>query len=249
MATYLKSYNTRSEGANAIADALGIDMLGRDIDILKFKPNTTIINWGCGGASYPEHVRVINKGEAISRAVNKLETFKALEKNDVNHPDWTTSYVVAASWIARGFKVCARMRLEGKDGEGLILCTKLTELPRDAKAYTKFVKASAEYRINVCNDTTMGVQLKVQAKGEKIKCNDIRTGGNGYGFELLDEADIPKGIRPVARAAVSAVGLDFGGVDLIVAMDGTPYVLEVNTAPELTPAMVKKYASELASMI
>jgi glutathione synthase/RimK-type ligase-like ATP-grasp enzyme len=117
-----------------------------------------------------------------------------------------------------------------------------------AKLYTKFVKAKAEYRINICNNRTVGVQLKVQANGEKIKNEDIKTGGNGYGFRLLAEHEIPKGIRPVARAAIAALGLDFGGVDLILTVDGRALVLEVNTAPELTPAMVTAYANALGAM-
>ena len=34
--------------------------------------------------------------------------------------------------------------------------------------------------------------------------------------------------------AMEAVGLDFGAVDVVITEDGTPYVLEINTAPELT---------------
>lgn len=250
---YILPYKAASKSANLLADEMGIDIIGKHVELNRVRPGTVIINWGKGeiGPQYAG-VRVINKPEAICRAVNKRTTFDALRNARVPHPEWTTEKRVAGDWLNRG-KVCARTTLEGKDGEGLILLKehktdwfgRALPLP-DAPIYTKFIPARAEYRINVCNDTTVGVQLKVP-QGNNPN-HDIKTGGNGYGFRLLNENEIPRGIRPVARAAIAALGLDFGGVDLIVGADGNPYILEVNSAPELTPAMVKAYARELGRM-
>lgn len=248
---YVLPYKTASKSANALADALGWDMIGRDIDLVKGKSSITIVNWGKGDLA-PKYAacRVINKPSAICTAVNKLDTFNALRTANVPTPEWTTTKSVARQWLADRIKVCARTQLEGKDGSGLVLVGptdgwSAPVLP-DAPLYTKFTPARNEYRINVCNDRTVGVQLKVPTATNAN--SDIKTGGNGYGFRLLAEGEIPHGIRPVARDAIRALGLDFGGVDLIVGVDGRAYVLEVNTAPELTPAMVTAYANALRNM-
>lgn len=261
MTTYIRPYNMRSEGANKLAEEMGVTLIleGRAV-----RRGDTIINWGTGGLgdNWPG-ARILNKGSAVSIAINKVSTFKALEKANVPHPEWTSSYDEAKAVFDKGHPVIVRTELEGKDGAGLILAKPgvvkqagwfnqkevKADLPK-GQIYTQFIKAKSEYRINVCNDSTVGVQLKVKANdADKILDEDIKTGSNGYGFKLLEENDIPHGIRPVARAAIAACGLDFGGVDLIVGEDGKPYVLEVNTAPELTPAMVRGYAAKLRAMI
>lgn len=251
---YIYPYKAASQSARNLADQMNIPLIGRDIHLARGRPEITIINWGSG--DLPAEIsrcRVINRQDAIGRAVNKLSTFRALHASNVAMPEWTESRTEAARWLSSGSAVCARTTLEGKDGDGLILMKehktdwlgRPLEIPT-APLYTKFIRARAEYRINVCNGTTMGVQLKVPTGTNPN--HDIKTGGNGYAFRLLDENEIPRGIRPVARAAVTALGLDFGGVDLIVGLDGRAYVLEINTAPELTPAMIRAYATELARM-
>lgn len=248
---YILPYKTASKSAQLLSDETGYPILGRDIDIMRGKPSITIINWGKGEIG-PEHrkCRVINKPEAICKAVSKITTLNALKTAGVPTPEWTTSKITAIGWLASGTGICARTTVEGKDGEGLVLIKTAGEgllngVPQ-APLYTKFVKARNEYRINVCNGRTMGVQLKVPTGNNPN--HDIKTGGNGYGFRLLSDHEIPNGIRPVARAAITALGLDFGGVDLIVGMDGNAYVLEVNTAPELTPSMVTAYSNMFRSM-
>lgn len=60
--------------------------------------------------------------------------------------------------------------------------------------------------------------------GERFKCN-VFQGGSLVASQISDgEADL-------ARAAMTAVGLRFGGVDLIRGADGRSLVLEVNASP------------------
>jgi glutathione synthase/RimK-type ligase-like ATP-grasp enzyme len=247
-------YKPASKSARALADAMNVPLVGRDIQMLTGGPQHTVVNWGAGQPPAAiTSCRVLNKPEAILKAVNKLSAFQALQAANVRTVPYTTSQADAQLWLKGNFKVCARTVLEGKDGEGLVLLEGVKTdwfgrplpLP-SASVYTKFIPASAEYRVNVCGDRTMGVQKKVPT-GDNPN-HDIKTGGNGYGFRLLNENEIPTGIRPLARAAITALGLDFGGVDVLVGLDGNAYVLEVNTAPELTPSMVTAYANKLKTL-
>jgi glutathione synthase/RimK-type ligase-like ATP-grasp enzyme len=250
---YVFPYKTASRSARSLAEALDAPLLGADINLVRGKAEHKVINWGSGSLPAPvKACTVINKEEAVLKALNKLNTFRSLSAAHVPIPEFTTSQATARGWLAARTKVCARTELEGKDGSGLVLVGptdgwSAPVLPA-APLYTKFIVAANEYRINVCNGRTMGVQLKVRDGTKQNPSPDIKTGGNGYGFRLLSENEIPTGIRPVARAAITALGLDFGGVDLIVGADGNPYVLEVNTAPELTPAMVTAYANMFRTM-
>ena len=60
-------------------------------------------------------------------------------------------------------------------------------------------------------------------------------------WEEMDEQEL-KPVLVEAIKAVSALGLDFGGVDVMF-KDNVAYVLEVNTAPTLntSPYVAKKY--------
>ena len=73
--------------------------------------------------------------------------------------------------------------------------------------------------------------------------NDVHTSTNGYGFKWVTRG-IPEEVEDAARDAVTNLYLDFGGVDVL--WDGTSaYVLEVNTAPELTPLSCKALADRI----
>jgi hypothetical protein len=60
-------------------------------------------------------------------------------------------------------------------------------------------------------------------------------------FARTDIMDSPE-VRELAARAVSALGLDFGAVD-IAYCEGLPYVLEVNTAPGLHGTTLVKYVN------
>lgn len=49
-------------------------------------------------------------------------------------------------------------------------------------------------------------------------------------------------VRGVAKAAVEALGLDFGAVDVAIGTDGRTFVLEVNRAPGLEGQTLERYA-------
>lgn len=250
MKTVVFPYRTASKSATLLAETLNAPMVGRDINMLstsKLKP--AVINWGHGGddPSWMSNLKVLNKPSKVLNAVNKIKTMQLLKAANVRSVPWTTSFAQALEWAMVG-RVCCRTKVESKDGDGLVIANNVHQLV-DAKLYTKFIRARNEYRVNVVGDQTVAVQLKVRVPGKTSYNDDVKTTSGGYGFSLVSEANIPIGIRPLAKAAIKALGLDFGGVDIVVGMDGTPYVLEVNSAPELTPTTVQGYALLLSRTI
>jgi hypothetical protein len=100
--------------------------------------------------------------------------------------------------------------------------------PRDY--FVEYIPSSTEYRVWVFRDKNLGVYEKVLAHPEKKRRGSInRNHGQGWGFQL--RTGLPEAIREVAKKALKAVDLDFGGVDILKGDDGKYYVLEVNSAP------------------
>lgn len=250
---YILPYKTASKSAKKLAHELGAILLGDILVLNKGDPSIRVINWGKGNIASNDPVlkcSIINKPNAIKLAINKYATLVKLMNAGVPVPEFTLDKNVAKDWSFAG-KIVARKCLEGKDGEGVTIVNQGCIVP-DAKMYAKFIPAKAEYRISVCRKlngdyTAFAVQKKVPITENYTP--DVKTTAGGFGLKLLEEQDIPKGIRPVARDAVKALDLDFGGVDLILGTNGKPYVLEVNTAPELTDTLVKRYAKHLKELV
>lgn len=205
------------------------------------RPNKVVINYG--SSSLPEEVlkcRVINSPEAVSEAANKLKSFKAMAEHGVSVPRFTES-PEEASEIGGIF--VARTKLTGHSGEGIVIYNANEEEAPEAPLYVEYIKKKEEFRVHVFQGEVIDVQRKAR-KREVLDENvnwQVRNLEGGFiyareGVELADEARIQ------ALAAVEALGLDFGAVDIIWnERRDEYYVLEVNTAPGLTGTTLEKY--------
>ena len=84
----------------------------------------------------------------------------------------------------------------------------------------------------------IGVAKKIV---KHVNCPDIhvRSHNRGWMFSTIDKA--PIGVKSMARAAVKALGLHAGAVDLCIDYDGNIFVFEVNTAPHLSGKTLDKW--------
>lgn len=76
----------------------------------------------------------------------------------------------------------------------------------------------------------------------------IRSWDGGWRIKY-DGVSSKKKHRELAHAAVKALGLDFGAVDIGERADGTLIVLEVNRAPGLSEGTIDRYATAIQSWI
>lgn len=93
--------------------------------------------------------------------------------------------------------------------------------------YSEFIDKDAEYRVHCAHGKVLGVMQK--PKGEGHAWNRAV---NHDPFVRVKQVDYNYNVCIEALKAVTALGLDFGGVDVIT-KDGKAYVLEVNTAPTI----------------
>lgn len=245
-------YKAGSRSAIAISDALDCYRINRDGSSRFTRgTNKAVINWGWG-SHLPTEVAactVINKPEAVSKAISKIESFRCFIRDGVKCPDFTTDKTTAKQWLNQGHRVYCRTQNEGSDGSGLIVHDHIgTDLP-SARLYTKGLNIREEYRVHVVGDEVVTYQKKVRRSDMTTHNSLIRTTAGGWGFDVIeDERLVTANIDDECILAIKSLGLDFGGVDVIDS-GGTAYVVEVNTAPHLTPYSARKLSEALRTYI
>lgn len=120
-----------------------------------------------------------------------------------------------------------------------------------AEFFTEYVPRDTEYRVWVYRRRMLGTYEKVMMYPDKyrfIGCNYR----NGFAFKYVPTEVAPVPAIEAAAASVTALGLDFGAVDILRGKDGHYHVLEVNTAPGvagLTREGIKKLAAKIAKWV
>lgn len=134
----------------------------------------------------------------------------------------------------------------GSGGDDIKVVRKSEELPnylQPTQFLSIYVKKVREYRIHASPTEVISVSEKrreldvEQTLDQKL----IRNRANGWVFCRRDVA-VSEEAKRVAMAAVQALDLQFGAVDMIENKKGEVYVLEVNTAPGLEGQTLQDYA-------
>lgn len=242
------AYNPGSQSARLLADALDVNIIRHRNSRFRWRSRWTVINWGAGNLGGNDFLgKVINEPGAVRIARCKTHTFSILLDQDVSIPEFTTSPQIALGWLRTG-DVCSRATTTGHEGIGLCVHPRGTETLPTVPLYTKYVKKSAEYRVHVCMGDAIHIQKKVRKRGSTGDVR-IRNTANGFVFTSRD-LDTPEAVVAEAKAAVTALGLDFGAVDVVWNEHyRRAYVLEVNTAPGIEGITVDKYAAKLKEYI
>lgn len=212
----------------------------------RFRPRAgdLIINWGCSNLPNMGAATVLNKGEAVKRAANKLLTFRALAPED--GVPWTTDKTVAQGWRAEGSKVVCRTTLTGHSGQGIIIPQGDDPMP-DAPLYTRYVPKKDEYRVHVWRGRVIDFAMKKRRRDMEVSNEYVRSYHLGWVF-VRGDVSLPDTVGALALRAITALGLDFGAVDIVVdKRTGAPRVLEINTAPGLTGTTLTRYADAIRS--
>lgn len=216
----------------------------------EYRPRSSdlIIGWGSGNtprwASSAQHW--YNRSNKILNSVNKLTSFNLFARGNVPHVPYTTRKSDVVQWYREGSQAVLRHEVEGRDGEGLEIVPTIYDFwDKEAPLYTKFIPNTTEYRIHVFKNTVIDIQQKRPRDGVREVNQNVRTTSGGWGL-YRGNVHCPQVCQNAAIAAVRALGLDFGAVD-VLATAHSAYVLEVNTAPELTEICTEKYGDTIMS--
>lgn len=239
------SYNPQSEGAKALAAALGIKRIKHEGKKLQIKGG--VLNWGASEIKRDiAHDGIINCPSRVKVASNKLHSFQAFGEA-VWAPKWTDDEETAAMWHADGKDVVIRHKLTGHSGEGIEIVTK--DQPFEAKKaplYVQYIPKKEEYRIHVNQEQVFFVQRKARKNDvpdEQVNWK-VRNHQNGFIYANKD-VEVAEIAKKYAIEAIKAIGLDFGAVDIIYnEKNDAWYILEVNTAPGLSGTTLEKYVEQ-----
>lgn len=236
-------YKESSKGAARLAGALHLQTVLKDQRFTANEP-TRVLNWGRG--DYPAWYKTvggwINNPQSVMNAINKATALRIFADAGVPTVATTTDRAVAERWLREGaVAVFCRQDLEGREGNGIVVARRRDQLVA-AKLYTKYERKRNEYRVHVMNGEVFYYNVKRKKEHMPAGAEElIRSGANGWFLAELDTPPTNRRIGEACVAAVRALGLDFGGVDIGEAEDGSVRVYEVNTAPELGPNTTAAY--------
>ena len=213
MTTCVISPNVSRESARNLAELLGANYHAAEHNDLRMYDN--VINYGSSHDFLFK--KVINHPAAVKICVNKLSTFKRIEK-DCDVIPWTKDKAIARQWLDTDGCVVARANETGSQNSGLTFCENLSTFnAAPAKFYTRMFWHTNELRLNVYKGKLLTVYDKIRQKDGTWK------------FHHVEVKDYPKAIADMITAIQKHIGIDLYGMDVLVNKKGQYRLLEVNT--------------------
>lgn len=189
------------------------------------------VNWGRQSAN-----TMLNPN--ISNSTNKRVMRSLFQTHDVPMPELLNTQQ-ARQLVLDGTVVIGRPDKHMK-GRGYWQCRSVNDIERALRGtrrkraathFMRFVEADREYRVHIFK----GKSIRISEK-EFFQDEDGKTD-----YVTVRPQHPVKRVRKAAKQAVTALGLDFGAVD-VLATDDACWVLEVNAAPGLGGSMPRVYA-------
>lgn len=164
---------------------------------------------------------VINSPESIFTCASKVKTSALLRKSGIRTPEtfFTASIELARQFIEKYGKVVYKP-VYGYDGNGICLIDSIEEPGAGPYYLQEYVPNEQDYRIFVIDGISVGAIIR---RSDSLAHN-IHQGGIGVPCEIDTD------MNAMAGEAAQAVGVDYGGVDLLKDEEGYT-VLEVNGTP------------------
>ena len=227
-----------------IAQTLGVTSFG-------MKPPATgyldvLIRWG-SRVAMPQAQIEINPVGAISRASDKVRALEIMRNEGLNVVPFFTDYETLRANYGPRCTVLGRSRT-GYGGKDIVVYHSGQRPTRHHDFYSVWIDTPREYRVHVVGEKVVRVQGKYLDYPDKAGDGFIRNYAHGYRFRA-PKNELHYRRRNDAIAAVKALGLHFGAVDMLVIGNADHYILEVNTAPACSPLTARCYAGEIALMV
>jgi glutathione synthase/RimK-type ligase-like ATP-grasp enzyme len=200
-----------------------------------------LVRWG-STESFPSlsAKRELNSLEAVLRTSNKLEMIRTLSAAGITIPAFNTT-VEDIDQCKDSSGNCYIRNKQGVVRYGNDF-NPLTDL-----YYTKPVAFKRrEYRVHVFLGKVIGIYEKIpKVEGAENRPKLFKSDTCRFVRSDPSISRVDQNAQASCIAAVQALGLDFGGVDLIRTKDAQFCIVEVNSAPGLNSQMLIKYTQEV----
>lgn len=174
---------------------------------------------------------VVNTAHAIHGVNDKTGFRRILNEHDLCPATWFSIDAVPHD----AFPVIVRPAHHSQ-GRHLHVCNSYVELQAACRVcgpghyISKLINKVAEYRVAVVQGRAVWVAKKTPGNPDDVAWNVARGGR----FDNVNWGDWPLRVVKCAIEGFNLSELDFGGVDVMVDAEGTPYILEINSAPSQT---------------
>lgn len=244
MITRIYPYRMGSRSARALSEALGVLRIRPRGSRWVPRGGDVVLNWGNPRSlGWPGVVTWLNSPRNVEISSNKLSSLMAMEAQEVSVPPFTQDQEEAQGWLDQDKVVIVRRLLNASSGRGIEIINRGDRLPI-APLYVQYIKKIHEFRVHVFRGEVIDVQQKKKRLDSEANYL-IRSHQNGWIFARQEVNPDPKVLEESIKA-VSALGLDFGAVDVIWNQHyQTAYVLEVNTAPGLEGTTLGRYVEAI----
>jgi glutathione synthase/RimK-type ligase-like ATP-grasp enzyme len=198
--------------------------------------DTVVVRWGTRMVLPVNKGTVVyNRADGLMNATDKKLSRQLFIEKGVNCPELVTPDTFQNHYLP----IIARPFRHSKGKNFVILRTEQDFLwhynaHSDNWYYSNFINKDAEFRIHCAHGKVLAVMEKPRPNNDNIAWNRAQNDVDPFryvGWNEVDDRNL-KAVLIEALKAVKAVGLDFGGVDVMLDNE-TAYVLEVNTAPTL----------------
>lgn len=231
-----------STGARELAKALEGKRALTPRQLGKMRKEDVLVCWGTPSA-HPQGGKVLNGTANVSK-LTELRLLREAKVPVVEFTPYTAGTPVPAGWLGR-----SRNHQEGSD---------LFNPPARPDFLVRQEQFVKEFRIHSFQGRSIRAGVKA-LRAEFTGVGEVRhpwTPGDHRGLAhpwirnwtggyriSYDGKSVKQAYRDVAHAAVKALGLDFGAVDLGVTADKRIIVLEVNRAAGIEGGTIAAYAN------
>jgi len=246
MRIFFAPYNMRVRAARILAERLGGMRILPERSRYRYRNGDVVVNWGRSDFDQAPEDATFNYN--VRSAIDKARAWELFRAANVQTVESTTDIAVAERWGEEGHVVLARSTLTGMGGRGITVHQPGVVLPHGPHTYVKYFKSRAEYRVHVFNGKVIDAQQKKKRNG--VDANQfVRSYDNGWVF-CRGGVEVPEVVKTASIAAVKALGLDFGGMD--VGYNETrnqACVFEVNSAPGIEGTTLDNYEDAIRRAI
>lgn len=208
-----------------------------DTSLTKFKKipindfnlnNKIVVRWGNRiEIEKDERSIIYNDNQQARKASNKKLAREIFIKNNILCPQLLTPKSDNLK-----YPIIARPNEHSK-GENFVVINNLKEFETHYNTnnidwyYSEFIDKEREFRVHCGHGKILAIMEK--PKGEGIAWNRVL---NEDPFVRVKQEEYKYKLFAIALQAMKVIGLDFGGVDIMLKGD-TPYVIEINTSPSI----------------
>ncbi len=191
------------------------------------------VRWGCTKTVPCRNV--LNTAAAIHEVNDKLGFRRKLNEAELCPPTWFNYNDVSMDDADSGIVIRPARHAQGKNLHVTYSWNDLRDFVEEyhfPEAYylSSLINKLAEYRVFVVSGRVVCVAQKTPGNPEDVAWNVAK--GGRFDNDSWDNWPL-KAVRTSVEA-FNLSALDFGGVDVMVAEDGSCSVLEINSAPSLT---------------